>query len=221
MIKRLQQKIKKAFQLVKSYDLIKTLYWRIRLSLPRAASFHIGPRSIVDIDRHASVSIIAGELAINESWYKTRNRRYVSELRLDKGAVFECYGNFKLYQGASIYVAPQARLVLRGGGTFLNTDSTLNCFHHIEIGEGCAISDNVSIADSDSHFINGKKDTMTSPILIGNHVWIGKNVTILKGVHIGDGAIIGAGSVVTRDVPPKSLAAGNPARVIKDNVEWS
>lgn len=46
------------------------------------------------------------------------------------------------------------------------------------------------------------------------------NVIILKGVTIGDGAIIGAGSVVTRDIPPRCLAVGNPARVIKENVEW-
>lgn len=49
---------------------------------------------------------------------------------------------------------------------------------------------------------------------IGNDVWIGDNVVILKG-KIGDGAVIGAGAVVTRDVPPYAIVAGNPARVIK------
>ena len=61
---------------------------------------------------------------------------------------------------------------------------------------------------------------MTQPVFIGNHVWIGTNVTILKGVTIGDGAIIAAGSVVTKSVPSKCLAAGVPAKVIKENVEW-
>lgn len=51
--------------------------------------------------------------------------------------------------------------------------------------------------------------------VVGNDVWIGQNVTVLPGVHIGDGAIIGMNSVVGSDVPPYSVAAGNPARVIR------
>ena len=61
---------------------------------------------------------------------------------------------------------------------------------------------------------------MSKPVHIGNHVWIGRSAIILKGVTIGAGAIVGAGSVVTRDVPARSLVAGNPAKVIKENVEW-
>ena len=51
--------------------------------------------------------------------------------------------------------------------------------------------------------------------MVGNDVWIGQKATILPGVHIGDGAIIGACSVVTKDVPPYSVVAGNPAEVKK------
>jgi acetyltransferase-like isoleucine patch superfamily enzyme len=63
------------------------------------------------------------------------------------------------------------------------------------------------------------------PIVIGNDVWIGYGATILSGVTIGDGAVIGARSVVTRDVPPYCIAAGNPARVLRPRfspevVQW-
>lgn len=51
--------------------------------------------------------------------------------------------------------------------------------------------------------------------VVGNDVWIGQNSTILPGVHIGDGAIIGLNSVVTRDVPPYTIVAGNPAKTVR------
>lgn len=53
------------------------------------------------------------------------------------------------------------------------------------------------------------------PVSIGNDVWIGDKVIILPGVHIGDGCVIGAGSVITKNIPPYSIAVGNPAKVIK------
>ena len=58
--------------------------------------------------------------------------------------------------------------------------------------------------------------TRALPIRIGNGCWIGANVVVLAGVSIGDGAVVGAGSVVTRDVPPNVLAAGNPCRIIRE-----
>lgn len=56
------------------------------------------------------------------------------------------------------------------------------------------------------------------PVIIGNDVWIGDKVIIMPGVHIGDGCIIGAGAVVTRDIPPYSIAVGVPARVIRSRL---
>lgn len=53
------------------------------------------------------------------------------------------------------------------------------------------------------------------PIVVGNDVWLGTRVIVLPGVHIGDGAIVGAGAVVTKDVPPRAIVGGNPARVIR------
>lgn len=93
----------------------------------------------------------------------------------------------------------------------------------ITIGDGATIARGVKIYDGDAHKIIDKNGNVLNPpkeITIGKHVWIGVNSVILKGVTIGDGAIIGAGSVVTRDVPAYAMVAGNPAVVIKENIEW-
>lgn len=217
---KILKKIKKKIALSIKVDNWKTFIHYLRFRFPRNVSFHIYPNSIVKISRKSTFIIKNGVLAINDSWFDGRERRYKSEFRIDNDASFICEGDFKLFQGASIYVAPKAKLVLKGGWSFLNTNSTLNCFNYIEIGRKCFISDNVSIQDSDNHTINNQKDKVAAPIIINDNVWIGKNVTILKGVTIGEGAIVAAGAIVVKDVPANCLVGGNPARVIKENVKW-
>jgi len=62
---------------------------------------------------------------------------------------------------------------------------------------------------------------MTAPIVIEDHVWIGANAIVLQGVTIGQNSIVAAGAVVTKDVRPNTLVAGNPAQVLRDHVTWS
>ena len=77
-------------------------------------------------------------------------------------------------------------------------------------------SDNHSIIDVAS----GKRINPSRPITIGDHVWVGQEVTILKGTAIGSHSIVGAGSIVRGVVPPNTLVAGSPARVIRSGVTW-
>ncbi len=174
--------------------------------------------SIIEVSPYALFNISSnGKLSVNSCWFNHKKRRFISELRLDVNSSFECYDDFKLYQGASIYVGSKAKLVINGFG-FMNTNSTLNCFEHIELGNDVAIADNVTISDSDNHSVDGQK--VTAPIFIKDHVWIGKNAIVLKGVTIGEGAVVAAGAVVTKDVPPYTVVAGVPAKVIKENIQW-
>ncbi len=86
---------------------------------------------------------------------------------------------------------------------------------HITIGDHCALAPRVRVlsATHDYHYLNLPDEAAS--VTIGNHVWIGAGATLLAGVSIGDGAVVAAGSVVTRDVAPFSIVAGNPARFIK------
>ena len=216
MLRKLRRMIKEKKKLVdeRIVDLFPKHYFVLR---KERCALIVNKRSIVRISNDADVSI-NGRLEVNASWFSGKERRYKSEFRVESGATLKCHSDFKLYQGASIYIAPGAVLELKGEKGFMNTNSTLNCFTHIEIGDDCGIGDNVTIMDSNHHSINGNDSV--APVIIGNHVWICSNAFITAGVTIGDGSVIAAGAVVVQDVPAHCLVGGVPAKVIKENVEW-
>lgn len=88
----------------------------------------------------------------------------------------------------------------------------------VTFGKNAFIGPNVGIYAAGHPLDAKERNTLieyAKPIAIGDNVWIGGDVTIVPGVSIGDNCVIGAGSVVTKDVPPNTLAAGNPCRPIK------
>lgn len=93
---------------------------------------------------------------------------------------------------------------------------------HITIGNGTILSRNVEIWTSNHNYdsvdlqaIPYDRRMVTKPVTIGENVWVGTRVIFLPGVTVGEGAVIGAGAVVSKDVPPMAVVAGNPATVVK------
>jgi len=100
--------------------------------------------------------------------------------------------------------------------------SCIHAFSSIEIGRNCLIAANCQIIDADGHElsfpdVDNRLHTRDEgrPIVIEDSVWLATGTIVLPGVRIGRGSVIGAGSVVTRDIPPMVLAAGNPAKIIR------
>ena len=167
------------------------------------------------------------------------------ELRLDnpiKDKKYLTIGQNCIVSGNFIFESQEGSITIGehcyiGGSTFI-------CRTSIVIGNNVTIAWGGTIYDHDSHSLDyhdRRKDiddelrdirngdnfilhkdwsnVNTKPIVIKDDAWIGMNCIILKGVTIGEGAIIGAGSVVTKDIPDWTVAAGNPAKIIRNNIK--
>ncbi|MCB0887051.1 MAG: sugar O-acetyltransferase [Propionibacteriaceae bacterium] len=103
-----------------------------------------------------------------------------------------------------------------GEGVFINSGCAFQDQGGVTIGDGALIGHNVVIATLNHGLDPAKRaDLIPAPVVVGAGAWIGSNATILPGVTIGDGAVVAAASVVTRDVPPRTIAVGSPARVVR------
>lgn len=168
------------------------------------------------IDKSNSAKIYVAERLVLGDKHKNGYRRSTL-LRMGKESELCVEGVFRFYYGCDIQIFDGGQLELGSG--FCNSDTKIRCKNKISIGHGVAIAHDVLIMDCDGHSVNGVED-LGKPIKIGDHVWIGSKAIILKGVTIGENSIIAAGSVVTKAIPSNVIAAGNPARIIKQNSTW-
>ncbi|MFY0593247.1 acyltransferase [Roseivirga sp.] len=130
---------------------------------------------------------------------------------LGSGTIFKCTGVLTdLGEGIEL-----------GDNVAMGSNSYLGGYGGIKIGRDCIIGERFTV-HSDNHLFGNTElpirfqGTEKKPVQIGSDCWIGSNVCILGGVTVGEGCVIGAGSIVTKDLPPYSIAVGNPARVIKN-----
>lgn len=125
--------------------------------------------------------------------------------------------------GEQVWVEPtlslaRGKTVTIGDDTYINSNLTLIDDWKITIGSHVLIATGVTITTT-GHPVHYKArphgEMFSKPVVIEDHAWIGCNVVILPGVTIGMGAVVGAGSIVTHDIPPMTVAVGNPCRVIR------
>ena len=194
------------------------MYRRVRK--PRSSSIRVLNRSNIKIAPTATIEMSErSSFEINRQDYiKTHER---GTLYMGDNATLKINGRFTMHGHSSIMLHKGASLEI-GDNTYLNGGS-IECSAKTVIGSDCAIANGVRIMDNSWHAVSSP-DSMSDVIKdvhIGNKVWLAENCIILPGVTIGEGAIVAAGAIITKDVPAKCMVAGVPAKVIKENVEWT
>ena len=144
------------------------------------------------------------------------------------GNVLEALRDGRLEIGANTLFEPDVWLTISdegririGEGTFLNIAVMVAAQNLVEIGDHCMFANGCFVTDANHRFddpdrpITWQGFTSKGPTRVGDNVWCGANVVITTGVTVGERCVIGANSVVTEDIPPFSIAAGAPAKVLR------
>lgn len=125
-----------------------------------------------------------------------------------------------------IWIEDDNNNIFIGKNTLICGDTKLSCIEgkSIRIGSGCMFSDGIDVRTGDSHSVldeEGKRINPSKDITICDHVWVGQGVTILKGCMILKNSIVATKSVVTKPFNKENVTiAGNPARIVKENINW-
>lgn len=148
------------------------------------------------------------------------SKRRNSKLILEEDASFVLTGKAMIQSGAMIFVGRGKTLKI-GRSTFTSNIKIL-AHDDITIGDNCIFGWECQIFSGDGHPIYQEESIINKdvPVVIEDNVWVGSRALILKGVRVGKGSIVAAGAVVTKDVPPNCIVAGNPAKVVKENISW-
>ncbi len=126
--------------------------------------------------------------------------------------------------GDGVHIRPPFHLeygtrVRIGAGCFFNYDCLMLDVAPVTIGAACQVASRVQFITA-KHPIDPEPRRIgwesAKPIVVGDNVWLSSGVIVCPGVTIGEDAVVGAGSVVVRDLPPRVLAVGNPARVVRE-----
>jgi acetyltransferase-like isoleucine patch superfamily enzyme len=116
---------------------------------------------------------------------------------------------------AELGARPGGELVI-GDRVFINQGASVVAAHSITIGDDARIGDYACVYDSNHHPIEPDEDIVRAPVVIGRNAWLARGAIVLPGVTVGDHAVVAAGAIVSRNVPARTLVAGNPARIVRE-----
>jgi acetyltransferase-like isoleucine patch superfamily enzyme len=137
------------------------------------------------------------------------------------GSTLTVNGTVILGAGVHILAGKNATVILGDkpdGVVTISYDTEIIANQYVEIKSGCLFSWDILVMDTNYHTIVGTENN--KPVIFQPRVWVGARATILKGVELGAGSIVAAGAVVAQNVPERGVVAGNPAVVVKHNVDW-
>ena len=159
-------------------------------------------------------------------WHFARRRSFVRWPV--EGNVLEAFeqgrleiGEHTLFEPGVWITAPGEARIRIGSGCFLNRGVMVASMNLVEIGDHCMFANGCFVTDGNHRFDDPDKPvtwqgfSSKGPTRVGDNTWCGANVVITSGVTVGERCVIGANSVVTSDLPPRSVAAGAPAKVLR------
>jgi acetyltransferase-like isoleucine patch superfamily enzyme len=168
----------------------------------------------------------------NSGWAVMKAYWYLRNVT-SRGAFIRIWGRPSIRNHGVMVIGEKARLVSTiatlelvadggrleiGARTFINYGCSIAATELVQIGEQCSIGTYAIIMDNNYHRLEPERRyerPESAPVVLEGNVWLGARVIVLPGVTIGEGSVIGAGSVVTRSIPARCLAAGVPAKVLR------
>jgi acetyltransferase-like isoleucine patch superfamily enzyme len=195
-------------------SIVRSLYLSVRFG----GWFIVSRRTRIKIGRRSKVTIARG------SFFFVGFVHYgptPAAIHIGRDATLSVEGTVLIRKAARVFVHDGAHLEMHSGSGVADY-TTVTCFDHIVFHEGSGTSWYCNVMDTNGHVVvvDGDPKPASAPIVFAPKALIGSFVTVLPGVTIGEGSLVAAGSVVTKDIPPHSLAGGNPAKILSQDVTW-
>jgi len=202
--------------------LLRMLVWMVRGSFRR---FFFGHSK-------GMMLLIGRNVTIRQSRYLHVGRNFVAQDNCELNCLSEkgihvgdkvTIGSYAIIRPSNLYGGEVGVGLKIGNNSSIGPYCYIGCSGYIEIGDNVMISPRVSIYAENHVFTDVSvpmidQGVTRSFVIVEDDCWIASHSVILAGVRIGKGSVVGAGSIVTKDVPPYSVVAGNPARVIKSRI---